>query len=274
VSFFHSADVNCLYYQPEWEAVVGQIKDWPSDFGYRDCQRRDYQWPLPRQISHHLEAKALGILTMARRLVRAAYGLAHCAEDWHLIFVEATILLFPMIELVGHARLEAGQVKEAYGKDEVNVANLWAGARWLLDPEELPQVKDNCLKHDSDRLDVLLAHMQPERTRGPEIRELIFTRNYFLHGSKAWDGLKVHMPDVLNYELPKAIADRAQEVMPIYWRQLRRDDGSEGWLRRLANADIRPFVIQGSGVFEEGLVDPDIVDYLEGRRDIWGNVTS
>jgi hypothetical protein len=52
--------------------------------------------------------------------------------------------------------------------------------------------------------------------------------------------------------------------MPKYWKQLKEDDGDQKWVERLARADIRPLKIQGSGVFEAGLIDPNIVDYLEG----------
>jgi hypothetical protein len=79
---------------------------------------------------------------MARRWVRAVYQLARAnGEEWKLIFVETTSLLFPMIELVGHARLDDREAKAAYQKKEVPVvANLWAGFHWLRDPKWLPQV--------------------------------------------------------------------------------------------------------------------------------------
>lgn len=51
--------------------------------------------------------------------------------------------------------------------------------------------------------------------------------------------------------------------MRTYWNQLLQDDESHGWVERLVDADIHPFVIQGSELFGAGLVDPDIVDYLE-----------
>jgi hypothetical protein len=58
--------------------------------------------------------------------------------------------------------------------------------------------------------------------------------------------------------------------MRAYWNQLRRDDGktSNGWVSRLKNADILPFPIQGDELFEEGLVDPNIVDYIEGDTNV------
>ena len=97
MGYFRSAGLRCVHYPSEWEAVVNQIKGWPSDFGYRDKLGNDYLSPLPQQISHHLEAKALYVLSMTRRLVRASYGLFDRAGDWHLIFVEATSLLFPLV---------------------------------------------------------------------------------------------------------------------------------------------------------------------------------
>ena len=54
--------------------------------------------------------------------------------------------------------------------------------------------------------------------------------------------------------------------MSDYWKLLKQDNGNQGsWLDRLAQADIQPLKIQGSVDFEHGLVDLDIVDYLEGR---------
>jgi hypothetical protein len=73
----------------------------------------------------------------------------------------------------------------------------------------------------------------------------------------------------MSYRLPQAIVKRAEEVIPEYWKQLKEDDGSQEWVERLARADIRPLEINGSGVFDAGLIDPDIVDYLEGCKNIF-----
>ncbi|MFX1485460.1 MAG: hypothetical protein ACFFCP_19980 [Promethearchaeota archaeon] len=248
MGYFNFTGVNCAY-QSEWDAVVRQVRGWPSEY-------RDYRYPLPVEMSHHLEAKALYILTMARRLVRTACELGKA--NWELVFVETTSLLFPMIELVGHARLDARQARIAYGKgpNEVpSVANLWAGLHWLRDSANLPQVNDNRLKYDSDMLDRW------------QIGHLISLRNYYLHGSKSAKDRKgrlIPIADIMSYELPRVIVECAEKTMPEYWKQLKEDDGTQEWVARLASADIRPFKVQGSSVFEAGLVDPNIVDYLEG----------
>jgi hypothetical protein len=109
-------------YRDEWNDVVTQVQSWPSK--YRTCR-----YSLPEQMSHHLEAKALYVFTMARRLVCSAYRLSKAeGGNWKLIFVEATSLLFPMIELVGHARLGTGGSSKS----------LWAGILWLHNPDETP----------------------------------------------------------------------------------------------------------------------------------------
>jgi hypothetical protein len=254
MSYFRFTGSRCACYFSEWEAVVKQIKGWPPDFGYQDKFGNSYLSPLPQQISHHLEAKALYVLSMTRRLVRAAYGLFDRAGDWHLIFIEATALLFPLLELAGHARLGISGSNKC----------LWAGIHWLRDPLLLPQVSRYC-RTDATKVNVLL---------GLEVGHLIALRNYYLHGAKnAKDqsGRLIPIPDIMSYKLPEAIATRVQEVMPIYWEQMTQDDGSHGWVKRLAQADVQPLVIQGSGVFERGLVDKDIVDYLGGHRDILGH---
>jgi hypothetical protein len=104
-----------------------------------------------------------------------------------------------------------------------------------------------------------------------EIGHLTFLRNYFLHGSKDpgdSQGGPAPAAGIMSYELPIVLAQKAEKAMPVYWGQLKQDDGTQKWVERLARADIRPFQIQGSGVFEAGLVDPDIVDYLDGHVDI------
>jgi hypothetical protein len=251
---------SCHIYPKEWQKLFEYVRDeWPSSYaaGLGD-------------LNHQIEVKALSVFTIARRLVRAAYRLAGRTRrtekgDWKPIFAEATSLLFPMIELVGHARLDDGQARTAYGKqtnEEVpSVANLWAGLHWLHDSANLPQVKNDLLKYDTDKLDKW------------EIGHLISLRNYYLHGSKSAKnrkGKQIPISSIMSYEIPRVIAGRAQEALPKYWRQLKEDDGNQEWVERLARADIRPFQIQGSP-FEAGLIDRDIVDYLEGRIDTFGD---
>jgi hypothetical protein len=64
----------------------------------------------------------------------------------------------------------------------------------------------------------------------------------------------------MNYELPCAMAKQAKAGLAEYWRQL--SSGPQNWVTRLAKADIYPFGIMGSTVYEKGLIDPDIVYWL------------
>lgn len=259
MGYFRCTSINCAHHQSEWEDVVRQVQgpDWRREYS-------GYQHPLPQQMSHHLEAKALYVFTMARRLVSSVYRLAKAEREkaeragctlvdgaeWKLIFVETTSLLFPMIELVGHARSGIGGSNKS----------LWAGIYWLHNPKVLRQVPTPP-RADTTKVCALL---------GLEVGHLIALRHYYLHGSKNLDCRRISIADIISYKLPQAIAKQAEKVMPVYWDQLKQDDGTPGWVERLARADIRPFKIQGSKFFEAGLVDPDIVDYLEGSIDIFG----
>lgn len=227
-------------YEQEWKDVVQQIQNWPQE-----CRDRLLQ------PSHHIEAKALYVFTIARRHVCAAAQLAQAnGGNWKLIFVEASSLLFPMIELVGEAR------KAPSGSP------LGAGIQWLRDPNYLPPQNMKPPKTDQDRLNNLLTFM-PERLQGPTVSDLFYLRNYYLHGVKNNSRNKaIPIADIINADLPEAIARYSEEAMREYWRQLRGDDGTHHWVERLAAADIHPLRIQGSN-FEAGLIDPDIVAYLE-----------
>jgi hypothetical protein len=192
---------------------------------------------------------------MARRLARAANWLKAQANGWKPVFLEATVLVFPMIELIGYSRVDDNEVRSAFnGKSDVSAVNLWAGLHWLLDPTRLPAVHDQNQRADSTPLFKW------------QIGHLVSLRHYLLHGSKqvSYMGSPVPIDDIINYELPEYIVTRAQETLPYYWQQLRQDDGSQKWVERLAQADIRPLKLQGSNLYEEGLVDPEIVDCLEG----------
>jgi hypothetical protein len=78
-------------------------------------------------------------------------------------------------------------------------------------------------------------------------------------------GNPVSIDDIINYELPRLVVEQVQVALPAYWEQLKQDDGNQKWVERLAKADIRPLKIQGSSLFDEGLVDPDIIDCLDRK---------
>lgn len=233
---------DCQHHKPGWESVVLQIRNWPPD----------WQAQLS-PLAHHIEAKALQIFTVARRYVRSVDRLAQANNSrWQLIFVEATSLLFPIIELMGEARRDKSVASSALG----------AGIQWLRDPSYLsPAQTTNDVKIDTRRLATLVPFMN--RTHGPQVSDLFFIRLYFLHGLKSHHDPNVSIADLMNYELPRAIAIYSETAIREYWQQLKQDDGTHQWVSRLAQADIHPFPIQGSNYFEVGLIDPDIVEYLE-----------
>ncbi len=237
MSYFGPPNLQCNQHPNEWNQAVKQIKEWKNPNS------------ISGQITQPLEAKALYIFTIAHRLIVTSGELS----EQH--FIEATILLFPMLELIGYSRLDVNEVSTHYNKQEdVSNANIWAGLHWLRDPNWLPKVTSNKLKREDQKL----AKWQ--------IGHLTFLRHYFLHGAKKEterNGKLISIPDIISYELPKIIIQKAKPAMSKYWELLKQDDGKQGWLERLAQADIQPLKIQGSVNFEYALVDPDIVDYLE-----------
>ena len=240
----------CAHYDADWEAVATQIKQWPPVYQPgRDIAQRLDQYKLFQQPPDQgIEAKVLYVFTVARRLIRSAYQLAKVnGHRWNLIFIETSSLLFPMIELVGEAR-KVPRTQE-----------LGAGIRWLQTPENLPTGQDPI--QDTTPVNSLANYMNAKGI--PRVCDLYYLRNYYLHGPKNLKDSTVPIADLVNAELPYAITQQGEHAMRVYWQQLRQDDGTHGWIERLAAADIRPFAIQGSDIFDAGLVDPDIVDYLE-----------
>jgi hypothetical protein len=239
---------NCQHYKSEWEAVVQQI-----------ASRSEYKPHLlgKNPPSHHLEAKALHIFTVARRLILSAWTLYwKNGNNWSQVFVEASTLLFPMLELVGEARKAAG------------TKPLGVGIRWL---QSVNLITNTDPDNDYSPITSLRIYMSKGT---PQVRHLYFLRNYYLHGLKKTGTRSItisprEIADMANTELPEAISKRAEVAMREYWDQLKQDDGTDqnnNWIERLAAADIHPFMIEGSGIFEAGLVDPSIVDYLEDPK--------
>lgn len=242
MSYFKSHGVTCAHYPAEWFRVVNQIQGW----GYAEGISRD--------LSDPLEAKALYVFTVARRLLRATHSLYERYQRWQPIFLDATVLLFPMLELVGYSRVDDAEVAGKHPGPDVSTVNLWAALHWLRDPEWLPVVLDN-----KQKIDTTLLHRW-------QIGHLVSLRHFLLHGSKnARDkhGNPLPIQDIVDFHLPGFLYEQAKKALPAYWYQLRQDDGTDHWVKRLASSDIRPLPIKGSAKFEEGLVDPDIVMWLE-----------
>ncbi len=241
MGYFRNTALTCIHHDQEWQQAVSTIQQWKIDSS------------IPKTISLPLEAKALYVFTMARRLSRTAYGLRR-PRGWKTVFLEATLILFPMIELIGYCRVDATEAKHVYDKSDVSAVNLWAGLHWLRDPTFIPSVTN---KHQ--RKDVTLLDKW-------QIGHLVSLRHYLLHGSKnaKFEGKTVPVEDILSHEFPGFALHRAVNALPKYWLQLCYDDGTQKWLDRLSNADVRPLKIQGSKLFQDGLIDPDIVECLNG----------
>lgn len=244
--FAHTED--SLKYSDEWEDLLEYIKSgWCSSWSDR-----------LGDLNHHIEAKALYTFTMSRRLMEAARSLARKGdrENWKPVFVEASLLLFPMLELVGQARL---------GDNKGSA--LSSGIDWLRDPSELPTPGRHRheLKEDQDRVETLGSYMKTLR-EGPKIMELFHLRNYFTHGLKQQGDRDFDIGAVqtcMNYELPYAMVQQARVSLAAYWGQLTSDTANQAeWISRLAKAEIFPFYIMGSPRYEKGLIDPDIIDWI------------
>jgi hypothetical protein len=226
VSYF-SHHIDSARYSNEWQALLDYIKtDWPKESSEH-----------LGDLAHHIEAKALYVYTMCRHLMLAANSLAYSRQlrpypvtanpatpDWRPIFVEAMMLLFPMIELVGEAR-------QGNAPDDGSWRRLGAGFDWLIDPSVLPGRSSrgsNDLGKDAARFASLGQHM-PSLQTGPEVRELYHLRNYFLHGLKNI-GQAAQSFDMgavktcMNFEMPNAILQVAGENLLVYWNQLRSSD--------------------------------------------------
>jgi hypothetical protein len=240
---------NTHHHLDQWEHLLNYIKTaWPTE-----------QAAHLGDIDHHIEAKGLYVFTMARRLMTAAARLAQ-GNGWQPIFTETTTLLFPMIELVGEARLGSTTNDHAWRP-------LASGIDWLRDPEALP-AKNRVLfpGDDGSRVNNLGQYMTT-LPAGPTVQELYHLRNYLAHGLKAVRSSSFSVEALqtsMNYELPAAIVRQAETGLAIYWRQLRNADERESpeWVTRLAEANIYPFSISGSGIYDAGVIDPNIAYWL------------
>ncbi len=253
---YFNVDIPCRHYPAEWRALLNYIHN-----EWEETRRNS----LPN-LTYPIEAKALSVLTMARRMARSASRLAEINNNnWKTIFVEASIVLFPMLELIGHSRLGINNMFANRNGRRRSSDNLISGIEWLIDQDRLPAMKTGNYNPNTDirRVQPLATHMR-DHPDGPQVSELYQIRNYFIHGVKEFDDARVSMPDVLNYEIPEAIKMQSEIGMRRYWEQLKQDDGSQEWVIRLSDADIRPLIIQGSGLFDAGLLDPDITQFLEG----------
>ena len=244
MSYFTYVEVSNLY-SNEWEELLLYIcNDWPQEHSTRLSL-----------LNHQIEAKALYVFTISKHLIENSENLP-INGNWKRVVIEATLLLFPMIELVGQARL-----------GNLNGNDFGSGLDWLANPAGFPQpISQDDLKVDNTRISTLGSYMStlPE---GPRVRELFHIRNYFVHGLK-----NQHDPDFgigavvtsMNYELPLAIIGQAKSALKLYWSQLQNIDGNESheWVSRIAEADIYPFGIMGSTIYEKGIVDPDIIVWL------------
>jgi hypothetical protein len=245
MGYFKAIGLLCDHYPGEWRSAIRGIQGWRNKSG------------IPAEISTPLEAKALSVFTISRRLIRTAKTLEKSPKGWKPVFIEATILLFPMIELIGHCRIDPIEVKNVFGHGRgVSAVNIWAGLQWLLDPDKQVTIKDRNQRRDKTLLDRW------------QIGHLVSLRHYLLHGSKhvILDGYTITTEDILSFQFPGFVIERSVKNLSHYWDQLRMDNGNAGWAKRLASADVRPLRIQGSKLSEDALIDPDIVECLNGQK--------
>lgn len=243
---YFSVHENCHQYPHDWDRLLDYVRTaWKPQF----TAKLD-------ELEHHIELKALYVFTLSRHLIHYSEGMP-MDGDWHPVFIEAMMLLFPMLEIVGQARL-----------GDLAGSPLGAGLHWLQDPHQFPaaDITQDQLKADETRITAIGSHM-PTLPEGPRIRELFHIRNYFIHGL-----MNQRDPDFdigavrtsMNFEMPKGVVSRSKECLALYWRQLTGDalSSSRPWIERLAKSDIYPFGIMGSPTYELGLVDPDIVEWI------------
>jgi hypothetical protein len=249
---YFTNNINCLHYPTEWDDLVYHIKNrWPQNYA-ADLGDLEY----------HIEAKALNVFTIARHLIEKAEGLP-ARGNWKQVFVEASILLFPMIELIGEARMGDEPDAQSWRR-------LASGIDWLINPLDIPTRSNglrNNLSVDETRISTLGSFMNSLRS-GPKVKEIFHLRNYFIHGLKNLHNQDfdiVAIQTCMNFELPYAIIQQAKSGLATYWKQLKNEnrDLPTDWVTHLAEADIYPFGIIGSNLFDKGLIDHDIIYWIE-----------
>lgn len=223
-----------------WNAVCDQIMTKWS------LALRSQLLPQTGSIIYPIEAKALHIFTFVQKHICAVNRLVSNAhmKTW---YVQSMMLLLPIIELVGTGRLSADVKKPS------NKTCLTAGAFWLFDPESLNNQEQGTLSDTNDIISLF---------------EVTSTRNYLLHGVKTSENRDGSSGVIYSYQIPEKWLQNMQPASWTYWQQLTDDEGSnsDGWICRLARADIYPFRIPGAihpdDYFEDGYIAPNILRFL------------
>lgn len=246
--FKYTGPFNSFKYESEWKKTLQQIGNSPIHL----------RFPSIQNVAHPIEVKALHIFTFACRFLNMVDVLVQSQGEkgWHTVFVETSVLLFPIIEIVGNAiRAEKAD-------------KLASGLYWLHDPYKLPgNLKARDITKNDVQLRSIHKHLPPEQDI-PFISNLYQLRNYYIHGViRSSDPNLPKEENIISYILPKGMAGAIEDGLYSYWDNLINDNGNLGWVDRLASADIHPFIIQGSqGFADDGLIDPYIIDRLQQKK--------
>jgi hypothetical protein len=247
--FKFAGPFNSFKHEDAWKKTLHQIKNSPHHGNVHSLSN----------VTFPIEVKALHIFTLSSRFLRSVDDLVKLQGDkgWHPVFLETSVLLFPVLEIIGNAVKTEGSDK------------LVAGIYWLQNPRELPSkvVKACEARIDNTILDRVHKDMPAEQTK-PTVRAVYQLRNYYLHGVvRSSDSTIPKEEEIISYSLPKGLAGAIEEGLYSYWECLTEDDGKRGWVNRLARADIHPLIIPGSfGFADDGLIDPDTIDRILNRR--------
>lgn len=202
--------------------------------------------PQVDSVIYPIEAKALHVFTFVQKHMYAVNWLVSDAhmKTW---YVQSMMLMFPIIELAGTARLSTNV------KNPSNKTCLTAGAFWLFETATFDNLDQENVSDTNDLISLF---------------EVTTTRNYLLHGVKTSENRDGSSGVIYSYQIPEKWLQNMQPSSRTYWQQLTDDDGSnsDGWINRLANADIYPFRIPGAthpdDYFDDGYIAPDILRFL------------